>query len=673
MKTNTFKFQLKAFAFMFLAVLFAACQDDSMDDVDKTPTFPEATTLSISKPGESAIIQFDANYPWTLSTSRTWCKFVDAGEELSSFQGIAGAHTVEILITDDAWVFEDQTAVITMGMTTDEGTVTQEIVTLVRSSKEYSQSVYGATEEDMLGAENPLQMIWYAHGGAIQTSVLNFSANYNWEITSMPEWLVLDADLNGSADELTTYECSFNTTAEQRNALEGEIVFSDENGTARFTLPVAYNGYPETKVGFEIPSAAGMKFNYWYDVSGTAYWYAANDGQQMGQTEGAVYIKVKANETQELHVLTYAQDAAGNLSVLAAEDRWFSVTEPTAENEYTISIQPTENTEAEERGVRFVVLTESVFNDETINGDPANLIEYNETLGITITKEAYANYAALAFTQEAPIVETGSVFGVANAFRNASWVYEQGEALEVFALTGDDLEATYGTTNVYAHIVDLSALTNERLWITSQSSLYDAAINGDVSFNDKDGNNTRWSTTTTNFSDPALVLKVTATQATPMQIRCTFEGEEYVLLIAQEGTLEGPAPVFGVANAFRNASYLYEAGDALTVTASSESDLEATYGTTNVFECTFNKTSDLTHERLWVTADFDLNAAFQNGSVSYNDKDGNSTATAGGWSISPSFSYEPAAVLKITTPGTSPLQIRCTVDGVVYVLVLKHV
>lgn len=58
---------------------FTACSDD--DDKLEVPVFPESVVLNC-QPGEneSAELVFTANQPWTLASSKLWCKFSVDGE-----------------------------------------------------------------------------------------------------------------------------------------------------------------------------------------------------------------------------------------------------------------------------------------------------------------------------------------------------------------------------------------------------------------------------------------------------------------------------------------------------------------------------------------------------------------------------------------------------------------
>lgn len=536
MKVNQLRIQFKAYALLFVSLLFVAVACNNDDEGNPDPSFPKKQELTITQPGETSNIEITANYPWTLTSNRSWCKFVDNDENVSSLQSVAGSYTVTVIITNEAWGFEDQEAILTMGMTTPEGVKTKEIAVISRTAQVYKYTAYGKTEEDVINAEHPLNITWYSHGGSIEPAPFNFTANFDWTIKNYPEWLVIkdDVAISGSATELVTTTCMVSTTVDQRNELSGEIEYADKTGAIRATIPVFYGGYPATKVGFTLPSTAGYKLAYWFDVLGAKYWYLTTDNTIMGETEGAVTVKVAANVEQPLHIVTFAEDINGNLTVLPEVDRWFSASQPTLENDWTISIVANENTGTEVRKVRFLVLTDKVLKSTSIAEKPENLIAYNEALGVTTVKDEYANYVALAFAQEA-VMEKTVVFGVANAFRNENYMYEEGEIFDVTALIGTDLEATYGTANVYKCTFTYTDLTNKRLWLTAEFDLNTAFQDGNVNYNDVNGAITTtpngWTVSPSFSTKPAVILNITKLGTDPMQIRCTINEEVYVLVL----------------------------------------------------------------------------------------------------------------------------------------------
>lgn len=535
MKVTQLKIQIKAYAFIFAALFLAACNTNEPGE-DPKPTFPDKQELTISKPGEKATLEFDANYPWTLTSDRAWCKFLVDDENLSSVQNVAGAYSITVIITEDAWDFEDQIATITMGMTKGTESPTKVIATLTRSAQEYKATAYGDTEEDVIDKENPMQLLWYDHGGSIQKAKLNFLANFNWTLKEYPEWLTFTDDIayTGKAGELMSTTCSFNTTVSYSNELSGELVYTDNEGVERLRLPVYYEGMPATKVEFTIPSKAGFKLNYWFDILGTSYWHVSTDGAELGRTEGKLPIVVKANEKEALRLICFAEDATGNLSVLPEKDYWFSINEPNKGNNWTINIKPQENTTPKERKVRLVVLTESVFNDDVAQGNPSNLLERNEILGVLTVKDAYADYIAIAFTQKAKAQAEASFTVAVEEYVN--YQSQAGEALKVEALTGADVEATYGTSHVYKCSFSHTNLpARKRLFISGTSfNLNDAFMDGNVNYNDASGQNTAasggWKVSPT-FVSPSVVFKIEAPGNTPMQIRCTIDGVIYVLVL----------------------------------------------------------------------------------------------------------------------------------------------
>ena len=130
MSMKNIKWLLGAFSMLLAMTTFTACSDD--DDKLEVPVFPESVVLNC-QPGEneSAELVFTANQPWTLASSKLWCKFSVDGELQNSLAGKAGEQKVQIIATDDVWDFENSLAEITLSM----GGQTQAIAVVNHSGK----------------------------------------------------------------------------------------------------------------------------------------------------------------------------------------------------------------------------------------------------------------------------------------------------------------------------------------------------------------------------------------------------------------------------------------------------------------------------------------------------------------------------------------------------------
>ena len=113
MSMKNIKWLLGAFSMLLAMTTFTACSDD--DDKLEVPVFPESVVLNC-QPGEneSAELVFTANQPWTLASSKLWCKFSVDGELQNSLAGKAGEQKVQIIATDDVWDFDNSLAEITL-------------------------------------------------------------------------------------------------------------------------------------------------------------------------------------------------------------------------------------------------------------------------------------------------------------------------------------------------------------------------------------------------------------------------------------------------------------------------------------------------------------------------------------------------------------------------------
>ncbi len=72
------------FAALFMALCISACSDDDDDAVKAV--FPEKQTVNCVY-GDTKELNFEASANWQLTSSATWCRFVNDGYEDYSLSG----------------------------------------------------------------------------------------------------------------------------------------------------------------------------------------------------------------------------------------------------------------------------------------------------------------------------------------------------------------------------------------------------------------------------------------------------------------------------------------------------------------------------------------------------------------------------------------------------------
>lgn len=507
MKQFQLKTWLKAISFSALTLFVASCAED---EGEGAPNFPASTTLSASQPDETANLTFNANYAWSLTADKTWCQFKSGSGVVASLDGQAGEQTVTVILTDDEWAFEDETATITMEMSA----TTQVVATVTRSAQGYTTVVLLGEEE--LNAENPLQIVWAADGSGIESATLTVTANYAWTLAEYPEWLV-PATTSGAADEEVSVVCSFSETASDLSALEGVLVFKDGDATTRLSLAVSYAGYPLDKVLFTVPSGE----DFCFDVAGTS-WYTTATSET--PTEGTIDVQIKANPEEYLYICYFSEDENGNLTVLATDDRWYEIASPSSDNDWTASISAKENMDPATRKGCIAILTGAVYSSTAIDENPANLLETNSTSGLVEIKADFAQYVPVSFTQEAAEVAEAP-FTVVDA---------DGTEYPVTILK-DVAEGAYQSTKVCECVLD--PVPSTQITITPTTDLKSLFAN--IDFKDARGTSTKWSgisqTSSWDYKNLVYFSKLAdegVNTSVPMQI--TYKdstGEIYYVLV----------------------------------------------------------------------------------------------------------------------------------------------
>ncbi|MFV0377565.1 MAG: hypothetical protein ACK5JD_09705 [Mangrovibacterium sp.] len=514
MKIDYLKILFKTFVLVTM-VLSVTCCNDNDNEEQVTPIFPETVDLNISQPGEVASFTFEANLPWTLSSSRIWCKFISEEDTLPALQGAAGTYTVSVLLTDDAWKFEDKAVELRMGMASQASVVAK----LTRDAQVYTVAAYGATATDTIDAARPVKLLWNSYGTTITNAKLSLTANFNWYLASWPEWVSFTStnNLSGKAGELVSNTCRFNSAdISIRSKLSGDLVYADRDGVERLRIPIYYEGMRGDIVQFNIPN--GAKNNFWFDQPGATFWNVSTAGEITGLTEGPLPIEVVASDKQALYTCFLSEDETG-LHILPEANRWFSATEPTDANNWTISISPEANNSTAVRKSQVVVLTDSIFNNDVVKGNFSNILEINASTKKSVIKSAYSKYQALAFSQKKPVGELGFIVTASNGT-----VYPA-------TLVTDADQTLYGTKNVYH--CSLGNPTPNQVTIVAKE--YENPYL-DLVFT-LNGVNTKWNGVTLSTSGTTLTMKNVTTSATstPMVLTYYQNGAVFCVLILQKG------------------------------------------------------------------------------------------------------------------------------------------
>ncbi len=501
------------------SLLLTACNNDENVPEDN-PIFPESMELLCSEPGETGKLNFEANFPWTLSASKIWCKFILEEDTLTALQGLPGKYSVSVLLTQDSWQFLETKAEIKMGMLNQ----TQVIATLSRNAKTYTMKAWGETEQDTINDTHPIKLMWDKWQSGIEGFKLNLQANFEWQLSQWPAWVSLRYDdaVTGKIDELVLNECDFNNNEESyRDMQSGELVFTDKEGTERFKLPILYEGMPTNHIIFDIP--AQLKYNCWFNQEGNAYWTQTIDGSPLEEISAPLQFEVIANVEQKLHPVYLQDDATTGLQVMSENDSWYTLTLPTAENNWMASIQTTPNETDSERKASVMMLPDVVFNNDELQGDLSNLLFEFEYDGKNRVKDTYQKYLVLAFTQEKPVEEVG--FKLTDA---------DGKEYPAELIPGVD-ETIFGTQNVFTcSFGEAMPSSAVRIQALAYSNSYP---NISVNFN---GQSTFWAGLETRFDGTDLIFNgfhnlPSSTTDSPMVITyMDGNGEIFSVLILQK-------------------------------------------------------------------------------------------------------------------------------------------
>ena len=236
MKTNRF------FAVLALTAAIFASAGCKKDEPVKKITFPEAQALQISI-GETLPLSFEADADWKLTIDKQWLVFVDGEAQVSQLAGVAGPVSLTLTTADVTSIFDEETATIDITM----GTETQTLCTVTRLAEERTATMWSLPWSG--DGEEITSLDFKYESGSVSTAKVTFSANFDWVVKSIPDWM--DGDLfSGAAGDCDAANYKYYGVKEEAYPYEqtGNIVISDQSGEHEITFPATFTGMGEEDI-----------------------------------------------------------------------------------------------------------------------------------------------------------------------------------------------------------------------------------------------------------------------------------------------------------------------------------------------------------------------------------------------------------------------------------------
>ena len=236
MKTNRF------FAVLALTAAIFASAGCKKDEPVKKITFPEAQALQISI-DETLPLVFEADADWKLTIDKQWLVFVDGEAQVSQISGVAGPVSLTLTTADVTSIFDEETATIDITM----GTETQTLCTVTRLAEERKASMWSLPWSGE--GEEITSLDFKYESGSVSTAKVTFSANFDWVVKSIPDWM--DGELFfGAAGDCDAANYKYYGVKEEAYPYEqtGNIVISDQSGEHEITFPATFTGMGEEDI-----------------------------------------------------------------------------------------------------------------------------------------------------------------------------------------------------------------------------------------------------------------------------------------------------------------------------------------------------------------------------------------------------------------------------------------
>ena len=236
MKTNRF------FAVLALTAAIFASAGCKKDEPVKKITFPEAQALQISI-DETLPLSFEADADWKLTIDKQWLVFVDGEAQVSQIAGVAGPVSLTLTTADVTSIFDEETATIDITM----GTETQTLCTVTRLAEERTATMWSLPWSG--DGEEITSLDFKYESGSVSTAKVTFSANFDWVVKSIPDWM--DGELfSGAAGDCDAANYKYYGVKEEAYPYEqtGNIVISDQSGEHEITFPATFTGMGEEDI-----------------------------------------------------------------------------------------------------------------------------------------------------------------------------------------------------------------------------------------------------------------------------------------------------------------------------------------------------------------------------------------------------------------------------------------
>ena len=236
MKTNRF------FAVLALTAAIFASAGCKKDEPVKKITFPEAQALQISI-DETLPLVFEADADWKLTIDKQWLVFVDGEAQVSQIAGVAGPVSLTLTTADVTSIFDEETATIDITM----GTETQTLCTVTRLAEERTATMWSLPWSG--DGEEITSLDFKYESGSVSTAKVTFSANFDWVVKSIPDWM--DGELfSGAAGDCDAANYKYYGVKEEAYPYEktGNIVISDQSGEHEITFPATFTGMGEEDI-----------------------------------------------------------------------------------------------------------------------------------------------------------------------------------------------------------------------------------------------------------------------------------------------------------------------------------------------------------------------------------------------------------------------------------------
>lgn len=250
------------FTALFMALCISACSDDDDDAVKAV--FRKKQTVNCVY-GDTKELNFETNADWQLTSSATWCRFVNDGHEDYSLSGTAGKQTVTLKITDEAVAFDAPTvARLTMMIGAEKAIIAD----VVRDNKMRELKIY-----DMEGNEIHEIEVGYNNYKPFQ-----IKANFRFAATNRPEWLEIAGNtIVGTVNEMTKGEVKVIDSPQYAKYIQnGTLVFADEDGGMSYSFPLVYKGMDPKSI--KIVDSNPTPWNWEVSLDGKTFTQTSSSG-----------------------------------------------------------------------------------------------------------------------------------------------------------------------------------------------------------------------------------------------------------------------------------------------------------------------------------------------------------------------------------------------------------